>query len=58
MGVFRREILLKDVKSQNDGETVDPQSNTDSPTGSGNYKVKMRLDQHIPQFLPISDKKI
>ena len=39
-------------------EMVHPDSDPESPMGNGTYIVKMKLIKPIPQFLPISGKKV
>ena len=39
-------------------EVVHPESDNYNPTGSGIYTVKMRLKEHIPQFIPAYGRKL
>ena len=39
-------------------EMKHPDSGVDDPVGNGTYVVQMRLKKHIPQFMPISGRKL
>ena len=39
-------------------EMTHPDSDPDMPVGNGTYVVKMKLKKPIPQFLPVSGKKL
>ena len=39
-------------------EMTHPDSDTNEPVGNGTYVVKMKLSKPIPQFMPVSGKKL